>query len=82
MGEDEAYGVCWQSLAKELETGGYERDQWLVARLLEASVMSNGLIRSASEAAGERERVLCMKRLLVVQGHYLSREGCSLSSLG
>ncbi|KAG6425637.1 hypothetical protein SASPL_116082 [Salvia splendens] len=38
------------------------------ARLLEASVRSNGQIRPTSEAAGERERVLCLKRLLVVQG--------------
>ncbi|KAG6414016.1 hypothetical protein SASPL_126732 [Salvia splendens] len=86
----EAYGVCWQSLAKELETGESTMRlthkclliiafdvlmivlRWIrersVVRLLEASVRSNGQIRSASEAAGERERVLCLKRLLVVQG--------------
>ncbi|KAG6413345.1 hypothetical protein SASPL_126054 [Salvia splendens] len=51
--------------------GEMKLTEWIrersVVRLLEASVRSNGQIISASKAAGEREQVLCLKRLLVVQ---------------
>ncbi|KAG6436996.1 hypothetical protein SASPL_101903 [Salvia splendens] len=86
--EDEAYEVCCQSLAKEVETGESTlrltqnclliiafdvlmRVLWWIRErsvnyLLEASVKGKRHIRSETEAAGEGERVLCLKRLSVI----------------